>query len=264
MRAQVLLLTISAILMAGQLRGQQQPQYYQTLTCIKANPGKGAEYRQFVGDTSKKMAQVRADAGEIVSWTFLRSVMPAGSEARCDYMISTLFEGPPPAPMGSEGLAKALQKANVNMSAGDYIAKRDTLSSLVSMEMWRMRLRVGQPQKGHYLFINYMKVHDAPEYNDFENTVWRPMAEEWVKGGDQSGWVYSTKLLPSGTETPYPSYSADIFPSWEAAFKTRSAQTMFEKVHPGKNYQQTFNRLAKLRDLARRELWVVEERVTKN
>ena len=250
-------------MMTGQLEAQQQPVYYQTLNCIKVMPGKGREFTQFVNDTSKKVAQTRADAGEILSWTFLRSVMPAGQEARCDYMISTLFEGAPPAPRGPEVFEKALQKAGVNMTASDWTAKANSLSSLVSTEMWRPRIRVGAPQKDHYLFLNYMKVHDAPEYNDFEGAVWRPMAEAWVKEGSQSGWVFATKLLPSGTETAYAAYSADIYPTWDAAFKQRSTQATFEKIHSGKNYQQTMDRGFKLRDLARRELSVVVERVAK-
>jgi len=264
MRAKKLLLTLSVIwMMAGQLEAQQQPVYYQTLNCIKVMPGKGREYTQFVRDTSMKVAQVRADAGEILTWSLLGSVMPAGQEARCSHMIATLFEGSPPAPRGPEVFEKALQKAGVNMTASDWTTKLNSLSSLVSTEMWRHRIRLGAPQKDHYLFLNYMKVHDAPEYNDFENAIWRPMAEEWVKEGSQSGWVFATKVLPSGTDTTYAAYSADIYPSWDAAFKQRSVQTTFEKVHSGKNYQQTMTRLGKVRDLARRELWVVVERVAK-
>jgi hypothetical protein len=264
MKAKKLLLTVSAIwMMAGQLEAQQQPVYYQTLNCIKVKPGKGREWTQFERDTSMKVAQMRADAGEILTWSLLRSVMPAGQEARCSHMIATLSEGSPRAPLGPEGFEKALQKAGVNMTASDWTAKAISLASLVSTEMWRPRIRVGAPQKDHYLFLNYMKVHDAPEYNDFENNVWRPMAEAWVKEGSQSAWIFATKVLPSGTETTYTAYSADIYPSWDAAFKQRSTQTTFEKVHSGKNYQQTMTRLGKVRDLARRELWVVVERVAK-
>jgi len=263
MKDRVLLYAISAIVMAGQLLGQEQPLYFQTFNCIKVVPGKGTEFRQFVADTSKKVAETRVAAGEIATWTLLRSVMPAGSEARCDYMISTISEGMPPAPDGAGEFDKALQKANVKMTASEWTATAVSLARLVSTEMWRLRIRVGQPQKGHYLFLNYMKVHDAPEYNDFEDTVWRPLAEAWVKEGSQSGWIYATKMLPAGTDTDYAAYSVDIYPSWDATFKQRPTQPTFEKVHSGKDYQQTMTRLGKLRDLAQRELLVIEERVAK-
>jgi hypothetical protein len=263
MRTRLLLVTASAVLMAGGLNAQEQPAYYQTVTCIKVTPGKFTEYSQFVNDTSKKMAEARAKAGEIVSWAFLRSVMPAGSEARCDYSMSTTYEGVPPKPFGRDGLASALERAGVKMTAAQYLAKRDSLSHLVAMEMWRPRVRVGQPEKGHYVFINHMKVHNAAEYYKFEAEIWRPLAEAWIKDGTQSGWQFSTLLLPGGTDVKYAALSADIFPSWEAAFKARNTQEIFKKAHPDKDYQQTMGGLSKLRDLAQRDLMFIEERVAR-
>jgi hypothetical protein len=57
--------------------------------------------------------------------------------------------------------------------------------------------------------------------------------------------------------------SADIYPSWEAVFKARSLKEMFDKVHAGKDYEQTVGGMGKLRDLAQRELVYIEERVAK-
>ena len=89
MTSRLILFTTAASLAAGALNAQQQPAYYQTTACIKVTPGKFTEYRQFVNDTSKKMAEARAKAGEIVSWAFLRSIMPAGAEARCEMLART-------------------------------------------------------------------------------------------------------------------------------------------------------------------------------
>ncbi len=55
-----------------------------------------------------------------------------------------------------------------------------------------------------------------------------------------------------------------MFPNWQAAFTARATQAIFEKVHPGKTYQQMSEGLSKLRELARRELWVVVDRVEKS
>jgi hypothetical protein len=263
MTNRLLLFTTAASLAAGALNAQQQPAYYQTTACIKVTPGKFTEYRQFVDDTSKKMAEARAKAGEIVSWAFLRSIMPAGAEARCDYSISTTYEGIPPKPLDRDGLASSLERAGVKMTAAQYLGKRDSLSQLVAMEMWRTRVRVGQPEKGHYLFINHMKVHNAADYYKFETEIWRPLAEAWIKEGTQSGWQFSTLLLPGGTDVKYAARSVDIYPSWEATFKARNPQEIFKKAHPDKDYQQTMGSLTKLRDLAQRDLMVIEERVAK-
>ena len=263
MRNRMLLVIASAVFSAVGLNAQQpqQPSYYQTVACVKITPGKFAEFRQFVNEASKKMAETRAKAGEISSWAVLRSVMPAGTEARCDYAISTIYEGAPPAPQTTEGLGKALEKAGVKMTAAQYLAKRDSLSHLVAMEMWRPRIRLGQPEKGHYLLVNYMKVHDATAYYKFERETWQPLADAMIKEGTQSGWMLSTVLLPGGTDVKYTARTVDVYPSWDAVFKGNNMQEVFKKVFPDKDYQQTFESLTKLRDLAERDLFVFEELV---
>jgi hypothetical protein len=263
----VLLTTVPAALLAVSLQGQQQqtPPPYQTVVCVKLQSGKtGAEFRQFVSDTTMKLNQARVDAGEIISWSFIRSLMPMGAEARCDYVFSTLSEGPP-APPTTARLTEGLKKAAVAMTAEDYVAKRDSLTRLISVELWRPLVRVGQPQKGNYLFLNQMRVHDAAEYHKFENTVWKPMAEEWVKSGAMTAWIYGVKQLPGGTDVKYPRYSVDVFPSSDAALKGLSPNlpTMFAKVHPGQKVEETMERLSKLRSLGERQFLFIEDRVSK-
>jgi hypothetical protein len=251
-------------LMMTTLHGQQPAAaiYTQTLTYVKVTPGKGSDYEALLSQTSAKIAQIRANAGEIVSCTLLRAVIPAGKEARADYIISSIAEGAPLAPASPTETEARLKKSGASLSYKEYIEKRDALSALVAVEMWQPHARVAGPKKGHYLFINYMKVKDAA-YPEFEQNIWRPLAEEWVKQGAMSGWVYAAKMLPGGTETPYSAYSADMFPTWQAAFAPRSMQSVFAKVHPGKDYQAAADSIPKLRDLARRELWVVVDRIEK-
>jgi hypothetical protein len=261
MRTKLLVTVAAALAAAGAVAGQEP--LFQTMTCIRVDRGKGGEFAQFVRDTSQKVAETQVAAGEIVSWTLLRNVVPSGTEARCNYMISTVGSGAPVAPYGPGGFDKALAKAGVKMTGREWAQKANSLGRLVSTEIWRIRERTGQYTKGHYLFLNYMKVHEPAEYMEFEHGVWRPMADEWIKDGSQSGWVFATKVLPSGTATSYMAYSADFYPSWGAAFKPRPGQPAFEKVHKGKNYQQTMTRLGKLRDLAERNMLIIEERVAK-
>jgi hypothetical protein len=250
-------------LLQGGLNAQQETPIYLTVACVNAAPGKSAEYRQFVSDTSKKIAEVRLKAGEIVSWSFSRSIMPAGDEARCDYTIATASEGVPARNNDTAALAKAIDQADLKMSASQYLAKRDSLSHLVAMEMWASRVRVGHLEKGNYFFVNHMRVHNNAEYVKFETEVWRPIAEEWIKEGSQKGWRFNTLLLPSGTEAKYTALSVDIYPTWESVFKRRSLQDTFKKVHAGKDYDQVVGGMGKLRDLAHRDLMYAEEVVAK-
>jgi hypothetical protein len=263
MSSKLLLVIASAAVLAEGLNAQEQPAYYRVVNCVKAATGKYEEYRHFAIETGRKMAEVRAKAGEISTWALLRNVMPAGDEARCDFRISTTFEGAPPKARSPEALAGDLKKAGIDMTVDDYLAKRNSLSRLVATEMWVPRIIVGQPEKGHYLLLNHMKVIDAAGYYKLESETWRPLAEAWVKEGTQSGWQFSTILLPGGSEVKYAAQSADIYPSWEAVFKPRNTEAIFKQVHPGKDYQETMGSISKLRDLAQRELLYIEERVAR-
>lgn len=252
-----------AVATVSQLHGQQPavPQYYQILHYIKVPQASRTEFDKMIQDVSIKIADTRVKAGEIVSWTLLRAVMPAGSEARADYLISTMYQGAPPAPLDHSANVALFKKAGLTMSYDAFLAIRDRTSSLAAVELWRPRSRVGAPQKGHYLVINHMRAKDAEAYTEFEQTVWRPIAEQMVKDGGLSGWIFASKQLPSGSDTDYTFYTADMYPTWAAVFQPWTGATAFAKVHPGKNLDETFAHLDELRSLAVRELWVVAERI---
>ena len=253
---------ISIGIFANMLPAQDQPSGYHTVACIKIQPGKAAEFRQFRNDFSKKLTQAYVDSGDIAAAYLLRTVIPSGTEARCDYVIVSIYKGAPTAPTGMAGLTKALQKAGLSISADDLLAKRGSLAQLVSNELWRNTMQVGNFEKGDYLYVNFMKVHNLTDWMNLERTMWKPMAETWVKDGSMRAWSVNVRVLPSGTDLPYQGISIDVFPSWDAAMKAPPVADTFKKVHPGKNLDATFASLTKARDLARRELMVVEEKTT--
>jgi hypothetical protein len=65
-----------------------------------------------------------------------------------------------------------MKKAGIAMSREAMFAKRDELSTLVSVDIWRYLARVGTPKKGGYARINYDKVHPGmgPEWATLETT----------------------------------------------------------------------------------------------
>ena len=56
--------------------------------------------------------------------------------------------------------------------------------------------------------------------------------------------------------------TTDVYPSWDAVFKERPVADTFKKVHSDKDYDATFDKLVKSRDLSLRELLVVEDKIT--
>lgn len=233
---------------APAVRAQAGPPGHDGVTCLKVLPGKAAEFSQFVNDIVKKAVQAEADHGAIEAWTLLRTVFPSGEEARCDYIAISAYSGIPPASQGTERLA-------------DLLAKQGQLARIVSSEMWRTVVLVGTLQKGDYLYMNFMKVHDAPNYLAFEQNIWKPMGEAWVKDGTFHAWLVMVPFLPSGIGLPYQLISADVFPSWEKAFQGEEEVETWKRVHPDLTLQQAEGMLVKLRDLDRRYFLTVQEKI---
>jgi hypothetical protein len=114
------------------------------------------------------------------------------------------------------------------MSADDYLARRSSLSQLVSTEMWRTAVAVGEIQKGNYVFVNHMKVPNMRNWMELEQSIWKPMAEAWVKDGTLHGWVVAHPVLPGGTGLQYQAVTVDVMPNWDAAFKPFPIEKTFK------------------------------------
>jgi hypothetical protein len=152
-----------AAVSAGISAAQQAPGGFHTVACIKVQPDKRAEFSQFSRDAVTKWMQARADSGEIAAAYLFRPVLPRGAEQPCDYIGVTVFPGAPPAPTGPDHLTGLLRKAGIAMSGEEFVARRESVSRLVSLEMWRTVISLGHVEKGDYAYVNFMKVHDVPE-----------------------------------------------------------------------------------------------------
>ena len=240
---------------------QDQPGGLHTVVCLKLQPGKQLEFREFAANDTRKVMQASIDTGDFTAWYLLRSVYPVGLEARCDYFSVTVHKGTPPDPFVPARLEAAIRKSGVAMTAPEYLAKRSFLTTLVSSEIWRTAIQIAAPEKGDYLYVNSMKVHNMNEWMDMERKVWKPMAESWVKDGTMRSWMVNRPVLPSGTDMKYQAITLDVYPSWDSAFATRSVSDTFKKIHSGRNLETTFEAINKSRDLARRELLYVQDKV---
>ena len=258
------LLTLAfALTIGSQIQAQDNSAdvFNQRLTYIKIAPGKTQEWRQFLRDSSMKVAQMQADSGEIISWTLLRSVYPAGQEARSDFLISTISAGNPKSRARSRTEGREL--AGVKMTTSEVNEKRNELSTLVAAELWRPRIYNGAAEIGNYLSLNMMRVKDWDTIGE-TTKMYSPISKELIKRGALTGWVYATKSFPSGSDTSYAAYSANIYPNLEAAFASNRMMNNFSKVHPNKDINEYRGMLGKARDIANRELWTVVERITKS
>ena len=246
---------------SAMLPAQQAPTGYHRVACIKVKPENNTEFRKWAAADVHKLEQSRVDGGAVSQWILLRTVIPAGASAECDYVIVTMYPGIPPQPMGLEELDAALKKAGIATTAQQYVDRRTSLSTLISNNMFRNRAFVGSFKKGDYFVVNYMKASNLGDYVAWEKKAWQPMAEVLDKENLRSGWSLNTLVFPGGTDVKFNAVTVDIYPTWDSIFNTGS-QNFFElwrKAHPDMEFGTTFEQYDKLRHQGDIDIFVVQD-----
>jgi hypothetical protein len=249
------------------LLAQQAPTGYHRVACIKVKPGQYAAFRAWAAGDAHKVVQAEADSGELSTWFLLRSVIPDGTSAECDYLVVAMYPGLPPQPSnGLEHLAATLKKAGLTESAQQFVDQREALTTLVSNNMFQNVAVVGTVKKGDYFRVNYMQVadpNDLGSYMRYEMKVWLPLAEQMAKDGVKSGWSLNVEVLPRGSDLPYDAVTVDVYPTWDSVFQPDPQfAARFSKVHPDMDLGTTMETYDKMRSIVTTELYSVEDMVT--
>jgi hypothetical protein len=249
----------SAVLVA-----QQANAGYHSVACIKVKPESNTEFRKWAAGDVHKYAQSRVDSGALSAWILLRSVIPSGTSAECDYLVVSMYLGAPPEPMGLEELDAALKKAGIAMTAQQYVDKRTSLTTLISNNMFQNQAVVGGFKKGDYFVVNYMKAPNLDDYVAWEKKAWMPIAEAMAKDGTRTGWSLNTIVFPGGTDVKFNAVTVDVYPKWDSIFNTNFQQfyEMWRKVHPDMELGTTFEQYDKLRHQGDVDIYVVLDAIT--
>ena len=253
-------LTLSAVLLPA-----QTPVPQVRTICVKVQPGKTVEYEAYVRDISTKLLQARVDDGELVGGEVLRSVEPVGTSARCDYLIVWEYAGFPSEVNSADRTNALLHKLGMKMTAGELAARRDSLSTLVGMEIWRNVDGVSAEEaKGGYLRLNLYKTKPgkAQAWADIEKNGWKPLVEAYAKDGNVAGWSAWRMLAPAGDAQAYDAATVDYFPDWAAVGRGLPLGKLWEKVHPNMSADDWFDHVASLRTRPAVELYQIAELVT--
>jgi hypothetical protein len=173
-----------------------------------------------------------------------------------------MYPGTPPEPMDMDGLAAVLKKAGIASSAQEFVDRRNSLTELVSSNLFQNQFFVGGAKKGDYFMVNYMKVANVPDWLAYEKKVWQPIAESLVKDGLSSGWSVNVQLLPGGTDMKFQGVTVDVYPTWDSVFKGQSQiGEHFKKAHPDMEIGTTLENFEKLRTIESTDLYFLQDMV---
>lgn len=247
----------------GACLSAQAPVPYLRDFCVKMQPGKFTEYAAMLHEVTAKVSQVRADEGKLAWWLAEVAVVPAGSSARCDYHLVSGYAGFPPEPSTPAETDAALIKAKVpNMTAVGMFAKRDSLSTLVSVDIWRGVAGVGSPQKGGYVRMNLYKANPVSEWTKLETGGWKPTVQAYSKDHPGIGWAAGELALAGGSGMHYNAMTVDFFPTWAAVGQGSGPITeVWPKVHPDLKIDDYMQKVGKVADRYKVELYQVTEMV---
>jgi hypothetical protein len=245
------------------LVAQQAPVGYHSISCVRVKPGKSAAFDALHSGDYRKVVQARIDSGAISGWILLRTVIPAGTDAACDYVLVTFYPGLPPAPLSDDEMTAVLQKAGVTSTLQQW---RDHLSDsgeLVSNNITQYQALVGGAKKGDYLVFNSMSVTDVGECVAAQKRLWQPFAEEGVKEGAQDGWAVNIQIMPRGDKDSSRVSSVDIFPTWDSMFNYFGPDfiTRWKKVHPELSPDEAFAQIDKLCTIDYTVTYKVEDQI---
>ena len=154
MKTKLSLIGLLAIFASSPLALAQTPTsegYTQRLFYIDVHPGKNGEWRDLIEETTMKVAQLRANSGEILSWTLMQSVYPSGEEARSDYLISVISSGSPRE--YKKSYVASLEPAGSSMSAYEWSERNVDCSIRVASELWQVQIYNGSAQVGNYISL---------------------------------------------------------------------------------------------------------------
>ena len=245
------------------LVAQQAPVGYHSISCVRVKPGQTAAFRTFLNGDYHKVEQASVDSGRISGFIALRTVIPAGTDAGCDYVLVAFYPGFPPAPLGDDGMTAVLQKAGVTSTLPEWRDRISAVADLVSNNITQYQVLIGGSKKGDYLVFNSMKAADVNECVALQKRLWQPFAEQGVKDGAQDGWAVNIQVMPRGDKDPSLVSSVDIFPTWDSMFTYFGPDFIprWKKVHPELSTDEAFSEIDKVCTIEHTVLYKIEDQI---
>ncbi len=245
------------------LVAQQAPVGYHSISCVRVKPGQSAAFHALLDGDYHKVEQARVDSGAVSTWIALRTVIPAGTDAGCDYVLVSFFPGLPPAPLGDDEMTAVLQKAGVSSTLQQWHDRLSAVAELVSNNITQYQVLVGGSKKGDYLVFNSMKAADRGECVAAQKRLWQPFAEEGVKEGVQDGWALNIQRIPDGTKDLNLMSTVDIYPSWDAMINYFGPDflTRWKKAHPEMTPSDAFSQIDNVCTIEHTITYKVEEQI---
>jgi len=204
-------------------------------SCVKAAPGQIAGISEMLPDISRN-AEVEVHEGRLAFHAVLRTTLPVGSAARCDFMFVRGYEGYPPAPFTRADAEANFVKSGAAGTYDDYLARQRKLWTPVSNDLLfvpRNGIVGSGGSVGDYVRLNLDKLkpgHLVSHWARFEREGWGAYVEAAAKDLPGLGWREEALVSPMSVD--YNVMTVDILPSWAATEGDWGGSEVWNQVHP--------------------------------
>jgi hypothetical protein len=231
---------------------EQSPTLYALVEFMKVKPADVDKYLELVKTFWKPIHEERVKQKEIKGWRIF-AVRYTGTGDEYNFVTATFFDD----------VSKLEKVYNVDVGKihpgkDNDKAYQETLKSreMVKSNLIEMNTSINSKVQYKYLQVNFMKTKQGEEsaYVDIENSIWKPVHQELANAGLKSGWSVWSVVYPGGSGTDYQFLTVDDLSEFKQ-IEMVGYESVFNKVHTGKNVDELINLTNNSRILVRSELW---------
>jgi hypothetical protein len=240
----------------------QKPLYF-SVTYIKVQPGKDAQYRELLKKYGKKINEYFYKSGAIVGWYMHEVLMPSGAATEYDYAavnVSPNFKGLLDDTISIRDVFKKVFPGMTDKMFDSIASQYQRARTVVKREIYRsvagLNMNPGAPSK--YVSLDFMKTLPGkdPDYEKMEKESWMPIHKERVNMGVIKDWELYQKIMPYNTKDEFNYVTGQFFNDLSAVEDAKYMES-FNKAWPGQDVSKFMQNTESTRTLVKNELWEV-------
>lgn len=234
-------------IMSGAIEAQTTTQYY-SIDYMKVAPENQEDYMA-CEMAWKKIHAEKMRLGLIEGWALERVISPSGTSQEYNYITRQRFKNTDQlAAYQSNPYFPTKWESLLTAEEIELIGRTGELRSLVKGEVWSSAdlVLASDISKENFTVFNYFKMPEGmrrADHMEMELSLWKPYHQSQVDQGNRLGWVLLNRELPMGGSYDYDLATVDIFENLEQ-FWAPFDEDEFERLHPGKTWEDIWNATA--------------------
>ena len=240
---------------------EQKPVYF-SVSYIKVQPGKEAQYRALLKKYGKKINEYFYKSGTIMGWYMHEVLMPSGAATEYDYAavnVSTHFKELVDDSISIRDVFKKVFSGMTDKMFDSIASQYQHARTVVKREIYKSvtGLNPGAPPT-KYVSLDFMKTLPGKDgdYEKMEKETWMPVHKERVNMGVIKDWELYQKILPYNTKDEFNYVTGQFFDDLSAVEDAKYMES-FNKAWPGQDVNKFMQNTESTRTLVKNELWLL-------